>query len=140
MPNTAPDSAVHVAVGVIVDTEKRILISRRPDHTHLGGLWEFPGGKVEAGESLTQALDRELFEELGLRVEHCEPLMEIHHDYPDKSVFLDIWWVNGFSGEPEGREGQLIRWVNAESLNEYHFPEANKPIVAHVVEQLLVDL
>ena len=122
-------SVVHVAVGVIRDARGRILISLRHPDSHQGGLWEFPGGKVESGETLPQAMQRELHEELGIDVEGLEPLLEVSHDYGDKRVFLDIWLVNGFSGEARGREGQLIKWVSPEDLGDYEFPAANRPII-----------
>jgi len=120
---------VHVAVAVIINSEGHILIAKRPDHVHQGGLWEFPGGKVEANESLETALERELFEELGIELVACQPLLGIHHDYSDKQVFLDVWSVTAFSGEAYGREQQPIRWVASEALCEYGFPEANQPII-----------
>ncbi len=121
---------VHVAVAVIVGSDGHILIAKRPEHVHQGGLWEFPGGKVEAGESLEVALKRELQEELGIKLQACEPFLEIHHDYPDKQVFLDVWSVTAFSGDVYGREQQPILWVAPERLSDYDFPEANQPIVA----------
>jgi 8-oxo-dGTP diphosphatase len=120
---------VHVAVAVITNSDGYVLIAKRPDHAHQGGLWEFPGGKVEAGEHLEAALQRELREELGIELQSCQPLLEIHHDYPDKQVFLDVWTVTSFSGQAYGREQQAIRWVTLETLNEYDFPEANLPIL-----------
>lgn len=120
---------VHVAVGVISDGADRILISRRADHLHQGGLWEFPGGKVEASETVEQALHRELLEELAIEITAQQPLLTIEHDYPDKAVFLDVWWISEFAGEPHGREGQPLRWVNIESLHEFEFPAANQPIL-----------
>lgn len=140
MPNTEPDPAsprrIHVAVGVIVNARGEILIALRPEHSHQGGLWEFPGGKVEAGETVQQALQRELREELGLEIESLRDCVEIRHDYPDKSVLLDVWWVDRFSGKPLGREGQPIRWVAAHQLREYAFPAANQPIIDAVVVAL----
>jgi 8-oxo-dGTP diphosphatase len=123
---------VHVAVGVIRNQQQQILLALRPDDVHQGGLWEFPGGKVEPAETIQQALARELEEELGITPTQVQPLIEIHHDYPDKSVFLDVWWVDAFSGEPEGREGQPVRWVPIDELPAYDFPEANQPIVAAI--------
>lgn len=120
---------VHVAVAVITDGNGQILIARRPENVHQGGLWEFPGGKVEPGERLEQALQRELHEELGIELKACQPLLEIHHDYADKQVFLDVWRVTAFSGEAYGREQQPIRWVAAEALADYDFPAANQPIL-----------
>ena len=123
-------NVVHVAVGVLIDDAGRVLITRRADDAHQGGLWEFPGGKVEAGESVLDALDRELQEELGAAVLACEPLLEIRHDYSDKSVLLDIHRVTQWQNEPRGLEGQPLAWVSADELEHYEFPEANVPIVA----------
>ena len=82
-------SVVHVAVGVVRNSQGNILIAKRPAHAHQGDLWEFPGGKVEKGESLQQALQRELHEELGIDITHARPLIRIPHSYPDKHVLLD---------------------------------------------------
>ena len=136
MPNTELKKRLHVAVGVIVDRQQRILIALRPDDVHQGGLWEFPGGKVESGECVERALSRELHEELGLNLLSCRPLMAIEHDYPDKRVLLDVWWVDQFGGVPEGREGQPVKWVAAGELGSYHFPAANRAIVEEVLSQL----
>lgn len=128
MPSTAPDW-LHVAAGVIVGPEGQILIAERAKHRHQGGLWEFPGGKVEPGETVQQALARELWEELNIHVGHARPLIQIRHRYPDKSVLLDVWRVESFTGEPHGREGQPLAWVCPEALVQYAFPAANVPIV-----------
>ncbi|MDH5376990.1 MAG: Nudix family hydrolase [Gammaproteobacteria bacterium] len=124
--------AVHVVAAVIYDKAERIFVAKRPAHLHQGGLWEFPGGKVEAGEVPTQALARELKEEIGIQIEACQPLIQIHHDYPDKSVFLDIFSVTRFQGEPHGREGQETQWVKKDLLQNLSFPEANWPIMKAV--------
>ena len=121
---------VHVAAAVIRGANGKILIARRADTQHQGGLWEFPGGKVEAGESVEAALGRELKEELGIVVEAARPLIKVQHDYPDKHVLLDVWEVSAFSGEPHGAEGQPLAWVSPRELADYAFPEANQPIVA----------
>ena len=121
---------VHVAAAVIRGSDGRILIARRADSQHQGGLWEFPGGKVEDGEAVELALARELQEELGIVVTAARPLIKVKHDYPDKQVLLDVWEVNGFTGEPHGAEGQPLAWVTARELPQYDFPEANQPIVA----------
>jgi len=120
---------VHVAAAAVVDAKGRVLIAQRPQHLHQGGLWEFPGGKLEPGESAYQALVRELHEEVHLEVEAARPLIRISYDYPDKAVLLDVWRVDGFRGDGVGREGQPVRWVPVESLAEYTFPAANAPIV-----------
>ena len=128
---------IRVAVGVIVDSKKNILLALRPDDSHQGGLWEFPGGKLEAAENVEQALARELKEELGISVSQCRPLIEIRHDYGDKLVLLDVWWVDDFAGFPEGREGQPIRWVAAKDLSGFSFPRANIAIVEAVQKALV---
>ena len=119
---------VHVAVGVIRQGDY-IFIAKRPDHLHQGGLWEFPGGKVERGESVTDALVRELREELDIIAEEFSPLIQVQHEYGDKTVFLDVWVIEKFSGEAKGCEGQEVRWVNVQNLGEFDFPEANRPII-----------
>ena len=81
---------IHVAVGAVVDECGRVLVTRRPDHVHQGGLWEFPGGKLEPGEDLARGLERELREELGIRVGSSEPLIRVQHDYGDRCVLLDV--------------------------------------------------
>ncbi|WP_346837139.1 8-oxo-dGTP diphosphatase MutT [Microbulbifer sp. SAOS-129_SWC] len=123
---------IHVAVGVVQRGDGAILIARRLDHLHMGGRWEFPGGKVEAGESVQQALTRELLEEVAIDVTGLQPLTEIRHDYPEKTVLLDTWWVTEFNGEASGREGQEILWVAVAELGNYQFPDANGPIVEAV--------
>ena len=99
---------VHVAVAVIVNSQQDILLAKRLDHLHQGGKWEFPGGKVEQGETVTDALIRELKEEVNLDVISSTPLMEISHDYPDKQVLLDIHWVDHFDGEAQGDRKSVV--------------------------------
>lgn len=120
---------IHVAVAVIEDDFGRVLLSRRPSHVHQGGLWEFPGGKRDPGEELSQALAREIDEELGLRVEAHHPLIRVQHDYGDKRVLLDVHRITCWSGQPAGREGQAIRWVPRQELASYPMPAADRPIV-----------
>lgn len=121
---------IHVAVAVIVRKGK-VLIARRPDQVHQGGLLEFPGGKVEEGETVQQALVREIMEETGLRITpgSLEPVIEVRHDYGDKRVFLDVWQTSSAEGEPEGCEGQEIRWLDVCELTDVDFPVANRPII-----------
>ncbi|WPC04273.1 Nudix family hydrolase [Pseudomonas benzenivorans] len=121
---------VHVAAAVIRAADGRVLLARRGEDQHQGGLWEFPGGKVEAGEAVQTALARELEEELGIRPTAARPLIQVRHDYPDKQVLLDVWEVSAFAGEPHGAEGQPLAWVAPRQLDDYEFPAANRPIVA----------
>jgi len=123
---------LHIAVGVIVNARREVLLARRPFDLHQGGLWEFPGGKVEAGENVREALARELSEELNIRVTHARPLIRIHHEYPEYPVLLDVWCVDGWEGEAFGREGQPIEWVAAHTLHEREFPAANQAILSAV--------
>ncbi|QLE87214.1 8-oxo-dGTP diphosphatase MutT [Shewanella sp. Scap07] len=127
---------IHVAVAVILNEHKQILIAKRHAHMHQGGKWEFPGGKVEQKETTEQALSREINEEINIYINGSTPLMTISHDYSDKQVLLDIHTVTDFTGTPEGREGQLIQWVSVDALASIDFPDANQPIVAKL-EQLL---
>ncbi len=131
---------IHVAVGVIINNDGNILIAKRPEQVHQGGLWEFPGGKVEQGETLFQALKRELQEELAINVITTEPLIKIRHTYSDKhgdengdkTVLLDVHKVTKFFGEPQGNEGQPIIWVAPKDLDQYEFPAANRPIITAI--------
>ena len=123
------NNVVHVAVGVIQDTSGRILIARRAEHLHQGGLWEFPGGKVAAGEDVITALRRELHEELGIEVQLTRPLISIQHDYGDKHVRLDVHRVTKYTGTAHGKEGQPVQWVTVSELTEHDFPAANRGII-----------
>jgi 8-oxo-dGTP diphosphatase len=131
-------AALHVAVAVVLDPRQRVLISRRAAAAHQGGLWEFPGGKVEPGESVTEALARELREELGIELGASRPLLLVPFDYGDKAVLLDVHLVTQFSGEARGLEGQPLAWVSPAELSQYRFPAANVAIV-DAVQQALGD-
>lgn len=131
---------IHVAVGVIHNSQGQILIAKRPSHLHQGGLWEFPGGKVQTGEYVIVALHRELHEELAITIQSTRPLIQIRHDYGDKQVWLDVHEVLQFTGRPHGCEGQEIKWVSIDDLHCYQFPVANLPIMTclQLPEQYLV--
>ncbi len=120
---------MRVAVGVLQNAKQEVLVALRPAHSHQGGLWEFPGGKVEDGESVEQALRREFEEELSISVQDCHPLIQIRHAYSDKSVLLDVWRIESFSGIPQGREGQRIEWRALSRLKAADFPKANERII-----------
>ncbi len=123
---------VHVAVGVIV-ANGEFFLTKRLEHVHQGGKWEFPGGKVEQGETVAQALHRELNEEIAIDVLSCMPLIDISHDYGDKQVLLDVFLVDNYNGEPHALEGQQQGWFTLEQLQTLDFPEANKLIVEKLV-------
>lgn len=124
---------VYVAVGLVFYQQK-ILIAKRREDQHQGGLWEFLGGKVEATENMEQALARELHEEAGLEVkpENITRLMQIPHAYEDKKVFLSVGWVAIDKEEynlVESKEAQPLKWVSEEELKDYKFPAANHSIL-----------
>jgi len=129
-------SVVQVAVGVVLDRDQNILITQRAQAAHQGGLWEFPGGKVEAQESVLTALKRELLEELGIEPVRTSTLIQVAHDYGDKKVLLDVHIVWEFTGEPTSLEGQPMAWVDCNQLDSYTFPAANVPIVDAVLSLL----
>jgi 8-oxo-dGTP diphosphatase len=127
--SATPPHLIRVAAGAIGDARGRILLARRPDHSHQGGLWEFPGGKLEPGESVAAGLARELREELGIAVQASEPLIRIHHDYGDRQVLLDVHRVSAFTGEPRGREGQPLCWQHPAAMDPDAFPAADRPVI-----------
>lgn len=133
------DNFVHVVVG-LVQKDKQILIAKRPREKHQGGLWEFPGGKLEAGESPFSALSRELKEEVGIDIHSADSFLKIYHHYPDKSVFLDIYSIEKFSGQARGQEGQIVKWIAKDELYTYDFPAANQKILKalFVPEQIAI--
>jgi 8-oxo-dGTP diphosphatase len=122
-------AAVHVLVGLITDGAGRWLVNQRRAGTHMAGRWEFPGGKRQRDEAPLAALRRELDEELGIEVVEAAPWFELVHDYPDKSVRLDIWRVGRYDGEVVAREGQALRWVTVEELSGLPLLAADWPIV-----------
>ena len=120
---------VHVAVAVIKNSEGQYFIAKRLDNSHQGGLWEFPGGKVEKNETIFDALKRELFEEIGIRLIKASPLIQTHHDYGDKSVLLDVFNIDSYTEEAFGKEGQETCWIEKSEFSLYEFPVANLPII-----------
>lgn len=120
---------IHVVVGIVINPQGKILISERPAHQYCGGLWEFPGGKVEGSESRFDALYREFREELGIQIISADAWFECQHEYEDRTVLLDVWRVSQFTGEPRGVEGQTISWVLPEELYLFKFPAGNGEIL-----------
>jgi 8-oxo-dGTP diphosphatase len=142
-PTTYQDSPrVHVVAAILTDARGRILLSRRTDGRDLAGLWEFPGGKVEVGESPEAALARELREELGIEIGASAPLIAVPHAYAargcagdaraatQKRILLDVRTVASFRGRPRGLEQQALTWVTREKLSGYAMPGADLPVVA----------
>jgi len=135
---------IHVAVGVIISTNEQqqtqYFLTKRLEHTHQGGKWEFPGGKVEAGETVAQALARELKEEIDIDVLTCLPLITIEHIYSeknsaDKKVILEVFIVDNYIGEPSAQEGQGQGWFYLDDFKSLDFPKANQAIIAELVSR-----
>jgi len=120
---------LHVAAGILRDSSGRILITERLCDGPFDGLWEFPGGKIADGESSSQALVRELAEELGIEVGTSLPFMELHHEYPDRIVDIEFFLVTSWSGTPAGLEGQGLRWVLPSDLNPDILLPADVPVL-----------
>ncbi len=124
---------VLVVVGVVINQAGKVLIAKRPEEKHLGGYWEFPGGKVEMDESIFAALKREFKEEVNIEILKGEPLVKISQNYDNQPFLLDVWKVSDFTGEAKGMEGQPIRWVNTNQLQQYAFPEVNQKIFEYIM-------
>ena len=119
----------HVVAAAIFNKQGEVLLALRAMYRHQGGLWEFPGGKIEADEDVRTALARELHEELGITVTRARPLIRIPHRYPAKAVLLDVWRVDDFEGEAHGREDQRLEWVAVNRLRDKDYPAANLPVI-----------
>jgi len=119
-----------VAAGVIGNALGEVLVAKRSEGAHQGGLWEFPGGKLESGEATEAGLARELAEEIGITLDSARPLIRVHHAYPERAVLLDVWWVTGWHGRIYAREGQELCWQAVDSLLELPMPAADVPVVA----------
>ena len=123
-------NTIQVVAGALYDAAGRVLIAQRPPGKALAGRWEFPGGKVHDGEGPYAALVRELREELGVEVQSAERLMRYAHAYPDRVVWLDMWVVGEWRGEPRSLDGQALKWVEPAQLAAEDILEADQPIVA----------
>ena len=133
---------IHVAVGVIISANEQqqtqYFLTKRLDNAHQGGKWEFPGGKVEKGESVAQALVRELKEEVDIDVLTCQPLILINHTYAeendeDKKVCLEVFLVDNYTGKPTAQEGQEQGWFFLDELTTLDFPKANAAIISKLI-------
>lgn len=127
---------MNIAIAAMV-RKGRVLLSFRDAAQHQGGRWELPGGKCEADESVQQALQRELKEELGVLAQVPEqPWRTLTFEYPDRTVTLHAFWIEHWQGQPEGCEGQALQWADAEALGELKFPKANAPITRALIDRL----
>ncbi|MCC8365556.1 8-oxo-dGTP diphosphatase MutT [Xenorhabdus sp. PB61.4] len=120
---------LRIAAGIIKNSNNEIFITQRRADSHMGGFWEFPGGKLEQGETPEQALIRELKEEVGITVTHCELTETITHEFTDRNITLYFFMVDQWEDEPFGKEGQPSRWLLQTELVADEFPPANRSIV-----------
>jgi 8-oxo-dGTP diphosphatase len=119
----------NVAAGILCDAEGRVLIAERLGGGPFHGMWEFPGGKIGAGESSVEALSRELAEELGIEITSCASFMNLRHEYDDRIVTIEFFIVSDWVSEPIGREGQALKWVPRERLDADELLPADVPVV-----------
>jgi 8-oxo-dGTP diphosphatase len=122
-------SIVRVVAAALYDGQGRVLIAERPPGKHMAGRWEFPGGKIEPGETEEAALARELHEELGIEVLAAHPELTLRHDYPEKRVQVSLWIVERYAGQPRGLDGQSLKWVAPARLPAEDVLEADQPFI-----------
>ncbi len=120
---------IDVAAGILCDEIGRVLIAERLGDGPFSGLWEFPGGKIDSGETAPQALSRELAEELGIEVTVCASFMNLRHEYADRVVTIEFFIVSDWNSEPVGREGQALRWVPKDNLDARQLLPADVPVI-----------
>jgi 8-oxo-dGTP diphosphatase len=127
-----------VVAVALVDADDRVLIAQRPEGKQMAGLWEFPGGKLEAGERPEDALIRELREELGIEVKPAclAPLTFASHAYVDFHLLMPLFVCRRWEGFVQSREGQSLKWVTAKALRDYPMPPADAPLIPHLVDLL----
>jgi 8-oxo-dGTP diphosphatase len=113
----------------LFDAAGRVLIAERPAGKHMAGGWEFPGGKVDPGETPLQALKRELREELGIETQSARPVIAYEHQYPHRRVLLELWHVTEYGGEPRPLEGQPLQWTAMDALDRVGLLEADAPMI-----------
>lgn len=136
--DAASKKIVLVAACALVDSDGRILLAQRPQGKSLAGLWEFPGGKVEPGETPEETLIRELEEELGIqtKIACLAPLTFASHTYDDFHLLMPLYVCRRYEGVPIGREGQAIKWVRSKALRDYPMPPADEPLIPFLMDLL----
>jgi len=129
---------VLVAACALVDPDNRVLIAQRPEGKNMAGLWEFPGGKVESGETPEASLIRELEEELGIhtRPDCLAPLTFASHAYPDFHLLMPLFICRRFEGVPQPREAQALKWVRVQKLRDFPMPDADAPLIPFLLDTL----
>lgn len=125
----APPTVMHVMAGLLLDRNGCVLLAQRPAGKHLEGFWEFPGGKLEAGETPLAALVRELQEELGIQVQGAEPLIHVPWCYDQRELLLDAWRVLSWRGEPTSLEGQPLKWLAPTKIDPATLAPADRVIL-----------
>ena len=125
---------IEVTAAIIIDEEGKCLIAKRKQGSHLEGLWEFPGGKIEEGESKEDCLQREILEELGLTIKVKAPFMSVEHSYGEKNIRLHSFLCDSVSGDAALNDHDEIAWITASEFEEYEFAPADIPIVTKILE------
>ena len=120
---------IRVAAGILRDADNRVLLAERLGDPSFAGLWEFPGGKIDSGETSGIALKRELREELGIEIGAFQRMLEVQHDYADRHVNIEFFLVSNWLGTPSGLQGQKLKWVQVELLDETMLLPADGPVV-----------
>lgn len=131
-----PATVMHVMAGVLLDDNGCVLLAQRPAGKHLAGFWEFPGGKLEAGETPLAALARELLEELGIHVRDAEPLVRLPWRYEERELLLDAWRVSSWRGKPRSLEAQPLQWMLPASVDPMILAPADRVILAELTAPL----
>jgi 8-oxo-dGTP diphosphatase len=136
--SATPRKILLVAACALIDADGRILLTQRPEGKSLAGLWEFPGGKVEPGETPEETLIRELDEEIGVttKVACLAPLTFASHTYDDFHLLMPLYVCRRFEGTPHGREGQALKWVKPQALRDYPMPPADEPLIPFLLDLL----
>ena len=139
MTADTPTKLVLVVACALIDADGRVLLAQRPEGKSLAGLWEFPGGKVEPGETPENSLIRELEEELGIitKAACLAPLSFASHAYDDFHLLMPLFICRRFEGMPSPREGQQLKWVRPQDLRKFAMPPADEPLVAALLDILI---